>query len=111
MDLSAKRLNVIEPSPTLVITAKANELKKKGEDIVSFGAGEPDFETPSHIRDAAKKAIDKGMTRYTAVSGTVELKEAIVHKFKRDNGLDYEKTKSSPERVENKLSTIIFWRL
>lgn len=91
MDLSAKRLNVIEPSPTLVITAKANELKKKGEDIVSFGAGEPDFETPSHIRDAAKKAIDKGMTRYTAVSGTVELKEAIVHKFKRDNGLNYEK--------------------
>ncbi|ABJ76403.1 pyridoxal phosphate-dependent aminotransferase [Leptospira borgpetersenii] len=91
MDLSAKRLNVIEPSPTLVITAKANELKKKGEDIVSFGAGEPDFETPSHIRDAAKKAIDKGVTRYTAVSGTVELKEAIVHKFKRDNGLDYEK--------------------
>ncbi|EMN11245.1 aspartate transaminase [Leptospira borgpetersenii str. Brem 307] len=66
-------------------------MKKKGEDIVSFGAGEPDFETPSHIRDAAKKAIDKGMTRYTAVSGTVELKEAIVHKFKRDNGLDYEK--------------------
>ncbi|TGM96391.1 pyridoxal phosphate-dependent aminotransferase [Leptospira yasudae] len=91
MDLSAKRLNVIEPSPTLVITAKANELKKKGEDIVSFGAGEPDFETPSHIRDAAKQAIDKGMTRYTAVSGTVELKEAIVTKFKRDNGLDYDK--------------------
>ncbi|MDV6235006.1 pyridoxal phosphate-dependent aminotransferase [Leptospira ellisii] len=92
MDLSAKRLNVIEPSPTLVITAKANELKKKGEDIVSFGAGEPDFETPSHIKDAAKKAIDKGMTRYTAVSGTVELKEAIVQKFKRDNGLDYDKS-------------------
>ncbi|EMO86004.1 aspartate transaminase [Leptospira santarosai str. AIM] len=91
MDLSAKRLNVIEPSPTLVITAKANELKKRGEDIVSFGAGEPDFDTPSHIRDAAKKAIDQGMTRYTAVSGTAELKEAVVHKFKRDNGLDYEK--------------------
>lgn len=91
MDLSAKRLNVIEPSPTLVITAKANELKKKGEDIVSFGAGEPDFETPPHIKDAAKKAIDKGMTRYTAVSGTVELKEAIVKKFQRDNGLAYEK--------------------
>ncbi|TGM10324.1 pyridoxal phosphate-dependent aminotransferase [Leptospira barantonii] len=92
MDLSAKRLNVIEPSPTLVITAKANELKKKGEDIVSFGAGEPDFETPAHIRDAAKKAIDKGMTRYTAVSGTIELKEAIVTKFKRDNGLEYDKS-------------------
>ncbi|EQA37047.1 aminotransferase, class I/II [Leptospira inadai serovar Lyme str. 10] len=91
MDWNARRLDVIEPSPTLAISAKAAELKKKGEDIVSFGAGEPDFETPAHIREAAKKAIDKGMTRYTAVSGTVELKDAIITKFKRDNGLDYTK--------------------
>ncbi|WP_039948105.1 pyridoxal phosphate-dependent aminotransferase [Leptospira fainei] len=89
MDWNARRLDLIEPSPTLAISAKAAELKKKGEDIVSFGAGEPDFETPAHIREAAKKAIDKGMTRYTAVSGTVELKDAIIAKFKRDNGLDY----------------------
>ncbi|WP_010569864.1 pyridoxal phosphate-dependent aminotransferase [Leptospira broomii] len=89
MEWNARRLDVIEPSPTLAISAKAAELKKKGEDIVSFGAGEPDFETPNHIREAAKKAIDKGMTRYTAVSGTVELKDAIITKFKRDNGLDY----------------------
>ncbi|TGK14156.1 pyridoxal phosphate-dependent aminotransferase [Leptospira fletcheri] len=89
MDWIARRLEVIEPSPTLAISAKAAELKKKGEDIVSFGAGEPDFETPAHIREAAKNAIDQGMTRYTAVSGTVELKDAILTKFKRDNGLEY----------------------
>ncbi len=89
MEWNARRLDVIEPSPTLAISAKAAELKKKGEDIVSFGAGEPDFETPTHIKEAAKKAIDKGQTRYTAVSGTVELKDAIITKFKRDNGLEY----------------------
>ncbi|TGK04088.1 pyridoxal phosphate-dependent aminotransferase [Leptospira langatensis] len=89
MEWNARRLDVIEPSPTLAISAKAAELKKKGEDIVSFGAGEPDFETPVHIKEAAKKAIDKGQTRYTAVSGTVELKNAIITKFKRDNGLEY----------------------
>ncbi|TGK56833.1 pyridoxal phosphate-dependent aminotransferase [Leptospira wolffii] len=89
MEWNARRLDVIEPSPTLAISAKAAELKKQGEDIVSFGAGEPDFETPAHIKEAAKKAIDKGQTRYTAVSGTVELKDAIITKFKRDNGLEY----------------------
>ncbi|PJZ68605.1 aspartate aminotransferase [Leptospira perolatii] len=89
MEWNARRLDVIEPSQTLAISAKAAELKKKGEDIVSFGAGEPDFETPVHIRDAAKNAIDKGQTRYTAVSGTPELRDAILNKFKRDNGLDY----------------------
>lgn len=89
MEWNARRLEVVEPSPTLAISAKAAELKKKGEDIVSFGAGEPDFETPAHIKEAAKKAIDKGMTRYTAVSGTVELRDAIITKFKRDNGLEY----------------------
>ncbi|TGM86476.1 pyridoxal phosphate-dependent aminotransferase [Leptospira licerasiae] len=89
MEWNARRLEVVEPSPTLAISAKAAELKKKGEDIVSFGAGEPDFETPAHIKEAAKKAIDRGMTRYTAVSGTVELRDAIITKFKRDNGLEY----------------------
>lgn len=89
MEWNARRLDVIEPSPTLAISAKAAELKKNGEDIVSFGAGEPDFETPAHIKEAAKKAIDKGQTRYTAVSGTVELRDAIITKFKRDNGLEY----------------------
>ncbi|WP_411823434.1 pyridoxal phosphate-dependent aminotransferase [Leptospira sp. 'Mane'] len=91
MKLVAQRLDVVEPSPTLAITAKANQLKASGLDVVGFGAGEPDFDTPNHIKDAAKKAMDQGKTKYTPVSGTVSLKEAIIQKFKTDNGLTYEK--------------------
>jgi len=75
---------------TLSITAKAKEMKKQGLDVVSFGAGEPDFDTMFHIKEAAKKAIDEGFTKYTASSGIIELKEAICAKFRRDNWIDYE---------------------
>jgi aspartate aminotransferase len=86
----SKRALAINPSMTLSITAKAKEMKKQGLDVVSFGAGEPDFDTMSHIKEAAKKAIDEGFTKYTASSGIIELKEAICAKFRRDNWLDYE---------------------
>lgn len=88
MQLAARVLAVKE-SPTLVVTARALELKRQGRDIISLGAGEPDFPTPAHIRQAGIDAINAGKTRYTAVDGTPELKEAIVAKFKRENGLDY----------------------
>ncbi len=77
------------PSPTLAITAKANALKAEGKDILSFGAGEPDFDTPQNVKDAAVAALDRGETKYTPSSGTVALKEAIIAKLKRDNGLTY----------------------
>lgn len=83
------RVNRVKPSLTLVITAKAAELKRAGKDIISLGAGEPDFDTPEHIKAAGIAAIQNGQTRYTAVDGTPDLKEAIQAKFKRDNGLDY----------------------
>jgi aspartate aminotransferase len=91
MYLVAKRLDVVEPSPTLAITARANALKAEGKDVVGFGAGEPDFDTPEFIKNAAKLAMDKGQTKYTAVSGTVTLKDAILKKFERDNSLKYER--------------------
>ncbi|WP_319558005.1 pyridoxal phosphate-dependent aminotransferase [Thiomicrorhabdus sp.] len=83
------RVNRVKPSLTLVITAKAAELKRAGKDIISLGAGEPDFDTPEHIKNAGINAIRNGQTRYTAVDGIPELKEAIIAKFKRDNSLEY----------------------
>lgn len=91
----ADRVNKIQPSPTLSIDAKAKALKAQGIDIVGFGAGEPDFDTPDNIKDAAKKAIDAGFTRYTPVGGTDELKDAIIAKLKKDNGLDYARNEIS----------------
>ncbi len=88
MSLS-KRVQAIKPSPTLAVTARAAKLKAEGKDIIGLGAGEPDFDTPQHIKDAAIGAIHKGFTKYTAVGGTPSLKAAIIDKFKRDNGLDY----------------------
>ncbi|TXH06401.1 MAG: pyridoxal phosphate-dependent aminotransferase [Nevskiaceae bacterium] len=85
----AQRVGRIKPSPTLAVTAKANELKAAGKDVLSLGAGEPDFDTPQHIKDAANKAIASGFTKYTAVGGTPALKKAIIDKMKRDNALDY----------------------
>lgn len=84
------RVQRVKPSLTLVITAKAGELKRAGKDIISLGAGEPDFDTPEHIKAAGIAAIQNGQTRYTAVDGTVDLKQAIIDKFQRDNGLSYE---------------------
>jgi len=86
----SKMAESIKDSPTLALTAKAKELKQQGVDIIGFGAGEPDFDTPEYIKDAAKKALDKGLTKYTAASGIIELKKAICKKLKDDNGLDYE---------------------
>lgn len=90
MTLLSDRVNRVKPSLTLVITAKAAELKRAGKDIISLGAGEPDFDTPDHIKAAAISAIQQGQTRYTAVDGTPELKQAIQTKFQRDNGLEYQ---------------------
>jgi aspartate aminotransferase len=85
----SKRVQAIKPSPTLTVTARAARLKAEGRDIIGLGAGEPDFDTPQHIKDAAIIAINKGFTKYTAVGGTPGLKNAVIAKFKRDNGFDY----------------------
>ena len=88
----SKRVQKVKPSPTLAVTARAAKLKAEGKDIIGLGAGEPDFDTPVHIADAGVDAIRKGITRYTAVDGTAELKDAIIAKFKRENGLTYERS-------------------
>ncbi|MBC8413600.1 MAG: pyridoxal phosphate-dependent aminotransferase [Nitrospira sp.] len=88
----AARTNSIKPSPTLAMNAKATALKASGVDIVNFGVGEPDFDTPDNIKEAAIKAIRDGFTKYTAVGGIDPLKQAIVEKFKNDNGLEYKKS-------------------
>src|SRR5688572_5589465 len=85
----AKRLEVVRPSPTLAISARANELRAAGVDVLSFSAGEPDFDTPAHIRAAAQRAIDAGQTRYTAVGGVVELRRAIAQNIRRRFGVEY----------------------
>jgi aspartate aminotransferase len=87
----AKRVGKIQPSLTLAITNKAKQMKAQGIDVVGFGAGEPDFDTPDHIKAAAKKALDDGYTKYTPVPGSPELKDAIIAKLKRDNGLEYKR--------------------
>ena len=81
-------LSRIQPSATVAINSKAVEMKRQGQDVISLAAGEPDFDTPEHVREAAIRAINSGKTRYTAVDGIPELKEAVAQKFKRDNGLD-----------------------
>jgi aspartate aminotransferase len=88
LELSS-RVRAIKPSPTLAVNARANQLKAEGKDIIGLGVGEPDFDTPQHIREAGIAAINKGFTRYTAVGGIPSLKQAVIAKFKRDNGLDY----------------------
>ncbi|MGD1861898.1 MAG: pyridoxal phosphate-dependent aminotransferase [Leptolyngbyaceae cyanobacterium] len=85
----ANRLQKVTPSMTLAISAKAKAMQAEGLDVCSFSAGEPDFDTPEHIKDAAKRALDEGKTRYGPAAGEPELRAAIAHKLKRDNGLDY----------------------
>jgi aspartate aminotransferase len=94
MSFLAERLSRIKPSPTLAVTQKARELKAAGRDVIGLGAGEPDFDTPDNIKEAAIAAIRRGETKYTAVDGTPELKAAIVAKFRRENDLDYK-----PEQI------------
>lgn len=89
MALIASRLNRIKPSPTLAVTARAAELKTEGKAVIGLGAGEPDFDTPEHIKQAAIAAIGRGETKYTPVGGTATLKKAIIEKFKTQNALDY----------------------
>src|SRR6201986_4007992 len=85
----AESLNRIQPSPTIAVTTKARELKAAGRDVIGLGAGEPDFDTPDNIKEAAIAAIRRGETKYTAVEGIAELRDAIAGKFNRENGLDY----------------------
>jgi len=88
------RVQAVKPSPTLAVTARAAAMKAAGKDVVGLGAGEPDFDTPQHIKEAAIQAIRDGFTKYTDVDGTPSLKRAVIAKFKRDNGLDF-----APEQV------------
>ena len=90
MAFLADSLSRVKPSATIAVSQKARELKAKGVDVIGLGAGEPDFDTPDNIKQAAKDAIDRGETKYTAVAGIIELREAICEKFKRENGLTYE---------------------
>jgi aspartate aminotransferase len=94
MPFLSETLARVKPSPTIAVTTKAAELKAAGRDVIGLGAGEPDFDTPDNIKAAAKRAIDAGRTKYTAVDGIPELKAAICEKFRRDNGLEYR-----PEQV------------
>ncbi len=86
----SQRVQSIKPSPTLAVTARAASLRAAGQDIIGLGAGEPDFDTPEHIKQAGIDAINSGKTKYTAVDGTVELKTAIINKLQKDNGLSYQ---------------------
>jgi len=88
-NMVSKRVSGIEPSATLAVSAKAKAMKKAGEDVVGFGAGEPDFDTPKHIKEAAKKAIDEGFTKYTPAHGIPELRQAVADKIKKDSGVEY----------------------
>ncbi len=95
MAFIASRLNRINPSPTMAVTSRAAELKAEGRDVIGLGAGEPDFDTPDHIKEAAYEAMKAGQTKYTAVPGTIELREAICAKFERENGLIY-----TPDQIQ-----------
>jgi aspartate aminotransferase len=101
----SRRAQRVKPSPTLAVSALAAKLKAEGKDIISLGAGEPDFDTPAHIADAGVEAIRQGFTRYTNVDGINELKDAIIAKFKRDNGISYERPQI---QVGNGAKQIIF---
>ncbi len=90
MSFLAQRLGRIKPSPTIAVTTRAAELKAAGRDVIGLGAGEPDFDTPQHIKDAALAAMNKGDTKYTPTAGTLALRQAICSKFKRDHGLEYQ---------------------
>ncbi len=86
----SSRVQAVKPSPTLAVTARAAELRAAGRDVIGLGAGEPDFDTPEHIKEAARKALAEGKTKYTPVDGTPGLKQAVIDKFRRDNGLEFE---------------------
>ncbi len=85
----SQRLQRVKPSPTMAVSALATELRAQGRPVIDLGAGEPDFDTPEHIKAAAVEAIRRGLTKYTPVEGTAPLKAAIIEKFRRENGLEY----------------------
>ena len=89
MSIISNNLKRIKPSPTIAVTTKAREMRASGKDVIGLGAGEPDFDTPDNVKEAAIEAIKNGETKYTAVDGTPDLKKAIVEKFKRENNLNY----------------------
>ena len=89
MSILATRLGRIQPSQTMAVTGRARQMKAEGRDVIGLGAGEPDFDTPDHIKDAAVKAIRDGYTKYTDVPGSIQLREAVCAKFSRENGLTY----------------------
>src|SRR5436190_1953664 len=95
MELLGQLLQAVKPSPTLAITKQAADMRRRRIDVIGLSQGEPDFPTPEHVNAAAKGAIDNGLTKYTDVDGTPELKAAIVRKFHRDNGLTYEPSQIS----------------
>src|SRR4030043_2239123 len=92
MSVLSDRAKSLKPSPTLAINAKAKAMQAQGIRVISFGAGEPDFDTPENIKQAGKKALDEGFTKYTPVGGIDELKDAIIKKFQRDSGLSYKRS-------------------
>ena len=94
MGFLSDALSRVKPSATLVMTQKARDLKAQGRDVISLSVGEPDFDTPDHIKEAAIDAIRRGETKYPPVSGIMPLREAIARKFKRENGLDYKPTQT-----------------
>ena len=106
MSFLSATLSRVKPSPTIAMTAKAAELRAAGRDVIGLSAGEPDFDTPQNIKDAAVAAIAAGKTKYTAPDGIPELKQAICAKLKRDNGLEYVPGFPSSPNVETK--TLLF---
>ena len=95
MTFISSRLDRIAPSPTMAVTARARQLKAEGRDVIGLGAGEPDFDTPDHVKEAAAKAMKDGCTKYTDVPGTIELREAVCAKFERENDLIY-----TPDQIQ-----------
>ncbi len=101
---SSEALARVQPSATIAVSQKARQLKAEGKDVIGLGAGEPDFDTPDHIKEAAINAIRTGQTKYTNVDGIPELKDAICAKFKRDNGLDYKPSQVNVSPGASRLS-------
>ena len=109
MGFLADRMGRIKPSPTMAVTARAAELKAAGRDIIGLGAGEPDFDTPDPVKDAAIAAIRAGYTKYTQVDGAPETKDAVRGKFRRDNGWTMRATKSSSAPAASRCCSTPCW--
>ena len=111
MSIVSNSLKRIKPSPTIAVTSKAREMRAAGRDVIGLGAGEPDFDTPDNIKEAAIQAIKNGETKYTAVDGTPKLKKAIKDKFLREMIYRMILTKFLSEQEENKFFIMFLWQL